>query len=264
MTPRPTLGSPPRSPVLPASPVERCRGRPHARPSPLELRRDGKKPGNRKPGTRAQQHHATRAVSMPARRTTTRAATPAAAIPQVTQPPSPAPAAPPAPLDNTLLRWWAETPPGRGVLAHDNPRSPIVGLVWPLRLMLLRFRHICDMIRLPVRGKAVTAGKSGLRGGSRGARAGAKAVFACSSLLSRTMALRGSLTFTRHADTSCLCNRPRSLLLTCLVRTGSSGCFRRVRFSSFSATLPPMSATGPRRTATLGGSYDTPSHQVAT
>jgi hypothetical protein len=45
MTPRPTLGSPPRSPVLPASPVERCRGRPHARPSPLELRRDGKKPG---------------------------------------------------------------------------------------------------------------------------------------------------------------------------------------------------------------------------
>ena len=44
-TPRPTLGSPPRSPVPPPSPVERCRGRPHARPSPLELRRDGKKPG---------------------------------------------------------------------------------------------------------------------------------------------------------------------------------------------------------------------------
>jgi hypothetical protein len=129
MTPSTTLGSPPRSPVLPASPVERCRGRPHARPSPLELRRDGKEPADRKPGTRARQHHPARAISMPR-------GPPPAPQPRPQQKTTahhadiPSPAAHPAPLDNILLRWWLgsgrcrDGPGARGAGAAAGARRP--------------------------------------------------------------------------------------------------------------------------------------------
>jgi hypothetical protein len=128
MTPSTTLGSPPRSPVLPASPVERCRGRPHARPSPLELRRDGKEPADRKPGTRARQHHPARAISMPR-------GPPPAPQPRPQQKTTahhadiPSPAAHPAPLDNILLRWWLPRPgtgPGVWPVMRGWPVMPVM------------------------------------------------------------------------------------------------------------------------------------------